>query len=76
MPTELNRPYQRGDSVRLTISGGSIAAWVVDPAYDYDQVVVRMVGDDRDFPVAITDIEPISTDDFCGGCGQIGCGHG
>ena len=70
-------PYDRGDTVRYDTTMGAVAAWVVDPAYDYDQILIRMVGDDRDFPVAIADVERITPDAFCGGCGQIGCGgHG
>lgn len=32
-----------------------------------------MVGDDREFLVDFEDVELIDDDDYCGGCGQIGC---
>lgn len=35
-----------------------------------------MIGDDRKFVVDIQDLTPININDFCGSCGQIGCGHG
>jgi len=38
-------------------------------------VVVMMVGDDRTFSVDIDDITPIEREEYCGSCGQIGCGH-
>jgi hypothetical protein len=37
---------------------------------------VHMVGDDRRFDVDVTDIEYLPPTEFCGECGQIGCGHG
>ena len=37
------------------------------------RVVVRMVGDDRNFTCDHEDVHPLADDDFCGGCGQIGC---
>jgi len=38
-------------------------------------IVARMIGDDRDFVLDAGDITPISREDYCGGCGQIGCSH-
>lgn len=35
-----------------------------------------MVGDDRKHHVDLHDVTPLDDDDYCGGCGQIGCGHG
>ena len=35
-----------------------------------------MVGDDRPFFFEPSELTAISDDDFCGGCGQLGCGHG
>jgi len=37
------------------------------------KLVMSMVGDDRHFVVDPRDVSPLSRDDFCGGCGQIGC---
>lgn len=42
---------------------------------DDTQSIVRMVGDDTDHVVETELLERISEDEFCGGCGQIGCGH-
>lgn len=35
-----------------------------------------MVGDDREWSVEPADLTPLDDDDYCAGCGQIGCGHG
>ncbi len=35
-----------------------------------------MVGDNRVFKFDISDLTEIDVNDFCGQCGQIGCGHG
>ncbi len=32
-----------------------------------------MVGDDREHLVDVDDLTPIGEDDYCPGCGQIGC---
>ena len=66
--------YQRGDTVRYDTFMGAVAAWVIKNGND--PVTIRMVGDDRDFEVSADDIQLIDEDEFCGGCGQIGCGHG
>lgn len=38
------------------------------------RIIVCMVGDDRHHSVDPTDITPLDDDDYCGSCGQIGCG--
>lgn len=38
--------------------------------------IMVMVGDDRRHHVDRHDITPLDDDDWCGGCGQIGCAHG
>jgi hypothetical protein len=49
--------------------------------YDYELteregwVHVVMVGDDSLHAVEVDQLTVISDDDYCGGCGQIGCGH-
>lgn len=43
---------------------------------DKTKAIVIMVGDDDEWVVDTDDLEPISEDDFCYECGQIGCGHG
>jgi len=40
------------------------------------RLLVRMVGDDRDISADPDDLEPIDEDDYCSGCGQLGCGWG
>jgi len=48
--------------------------WVDD--IDSGRVLVVMVGDDHKHTVDVSDLTKINEDDFCDGCGQIGCGHG
>lgn len=43
---------------------------------DTDTAVVQMVGDDRKITVGADTLSAIDREDFCGGCGQMGCGHG
>jgi hypothetical protein len=43
---------------------------------DYDTIICVMVGDNRRFTFDKSDLTEIQEDDFCRGCGQIGCGHG
>lgn len=45
--------------------------WVDDP--DYNMVIAIMVGDDREHYIDIADLTKIHDDDYCSGCGQIGC---
>lgn len=45
-----------------------------DVVVDDTMLIMRMIGDDRDHIIDVDDIEPISDDDYCDGCGQIGCG--
>lgn len=40
---------------------------------DETKAVVVMVGDDREWIVDVDDMEEISGEDYCPGCGQIGC---
>jgi hypothetical protein len=41
---------------------------------DGGRVLVRMVGDDRDHELDRDELQPLKRSEFCGGCGQIGCG--
>jgi len=44
--------------------------------YDHDSLVqMVMVGDDCVFEVDKDDLTELDEDEFCHGCGQIGCGH-
>jgi len=38
-----------------------------------DMVRAVMVGDDREHLIDVDDLTPISDDDYCASCGQIGC---
>lgn len=42
---------------------------------DYDNVIAVMVGDDRDHVIPVEDLTLLNEDEFCHGCGQVGCGH-
>lgn len=46
-----------------------------DEVVDESRYRAVMVGDDRVHEVDVEDLTLISPDDYCGGCGQIGCGH-
>lgn len=41
---------------------------------NYDMVRAVMVGDDREHLIDVDDLISIEDDDYCPGCGQIGCG--
>lgn len=49
--------------------------WTGELVADYEQVRAVMVGDDREHIVSVDDLTPLEDDDYCGQCGQIGCGH-
>jgi hypothetical protein len=42
---------------------------------DRTRVRVVMIGDDQVFTVDVDDCLPLSREDYCGECGQIGCMH-
>ncbi len=68
--------YQPGDHVRAaTLSG--VACWYVEDCEDHPNcAIVVMVGDDHQWHLDYDDLDPITPEEFCGSCGQIGCGHG
>jgi hypothetical protein len=43
--------------------------------YRTGKLNLRMVGDDRTFAFDPDQLTLIGDDEFCSGCGQIGCGH-
>ena len=45
--------------------------WVDDTG---GRVVAVMVGDDREHTVDTSDLTELADEDYCSGCGQIGCG--
>ena len=61
---------KRGDTVRFN----GVAAWIVGKKQDF--YMVTYVGDDATHLVHKDDVAPLARDEYCGGCGQIGCGHG
>ena len=50
--------------------------YVWDSVFDYERVIAVMVGDDREHIVDVSDLRKLDDEDYCSGCGQIGCGHG
>ena len=71
MTTQASK-FKRGDHVQVTGYGG-VAFWY-DELVNENTATVIMVGDDYRHTVPIEDITSIDEDEFCGGCGQIGCG--
>ena len=62
-----------------------VLGWETEPDEDTEwsgmetrtgRVVAVMVGDDRCFTFDEDELAPLDAEDFCDGCGQIGCGHG
>jgi hypothetical protein len=37
-------------------------------------LIVIMIGDDAKHHVSVLDVHEVDDDEYCGGCGQIGCG--
>ena len=61
-----------------------VLGWETEPTEDTEwsgteertgRVVAVMVGDDRRFTFDPEDVTPLPREDYCGECGQIGCGH-
>lgn len=62
-----------------------VLGWETEPDEDTEwsgienrtgKILCRMVGDDRDFSFDPEDLTPITAEEYCGSCGQIGCSHG
>jgi hypothetical protein len=56
--------------------GLSEMCWAVGDTslvYDLGFVIGVMVGDNREHTIDVTSLTKINDDDFCGGCGQVGC---
>jgi DMSO/TMAO reductase YedYZ molybdopterin-dependent catalytic subunit len=60
-----------------------ILGWETEPDSDTEwsgvenrtgRLVARMVGDDKHFSFDPQDVTPIEREEYCGACGQIGCG--
>jgi hypothetical protein len=41
---------------------------------DRERVKCYMVGDDAKFTFDVDELTPLDNDEYCSGCGQIGCG--
>ena len=61
-----------------------VLGWETEPDEDTEwtgmetrtgRVLAVMVGDDYRHSVDPEDLAPIAREAYCGGCGQIGCGH-
>ena len=74
------------DPVKLTTGPGVawwILGWQTEPDEDTewtgienrtDYLVAMMVGDDAHHLIEEDEIQALSRDDYCGECGQLGCG--
>ena len=85
---ETDDPDPYPDAVRIPASGIAVAwhvlGWQTEPDEDTHwsgcenrtgQLVCRMVGDDAHHLYEPEDIEKMEREEYCGECGQIGCGH-
>jgi hypothetical protein len=73
---------------RYRVKGRDGVAWYIargcDQFADEDEtdclhgecVIMVMVGDDVGWHTQASELIEINDDEYCGGCGQIGCGHG
>ena len=87
--THYEEDDQTFDADAYTVLGhGGVAfrvlGWETEPDEDTEwsgmenrtgRIVVVMVGDDHRWIVDEEDIKPIAREEYCGECGQIGCGH-
>jgi hypothetical protein len=78
---------QRFDADAYTVKGHrgiawSVLGWELEANEDTEwsgiyqptgNVLAIMKGDDSVFVVELADLAPISSDEYCAGCGQIGC---
>lgn len=55
--------------------GTAETEWTGERVTDTDWVRAVMVGDDREHKIETCDLTPLDDDNYCGQCGQIGCGH-
>jgi len=61
-----------------------VRGWEIRPDEDTEwsgieertgNIIATMVGDDRQFVFGPDEITPLAREEYCGGCGQMGCGH-
>jgi hypothetical protein len=80
-------PEYQADAYRVSGYSGvafHVIGWETEPDEDTEwsgyevrtgKIVAVMVGDDHKFSFDPEDIAPLDREDYCGSCGQIGCGH-
>jgi hypothetical protein len=56
--------------------GETLYCYDVEVSDNTSLVNAIMVGDDRRHVIDVDDLVKIGDDDYCSGCGQIGCRHG
>ena len=90
MKTHFEIDDTRFPAAAYTVKGYSGIAWHVlgwetEPDEDTEwsgfevrtgNIVAVKVGDDRRFTFEEDEITPLAREEYCGSCGQIGCGHG
>jgi hypothetical protein len=59
-------------SCAYSVAGYPGIAFRVEAAY-VSHVLAYMIGDDAEHRIDREDLTPIADEDYCGGCGQIGC---
>ena len=85
---ETDTPDPYPDAVRIAGYAGIawyVLGWQTEPDVDTEwsgyenrtgRLICVMVGDDRHWVIDPDDITPLDRSEYCGSCGQIGCGHG
>ena len=75
--------YKPGIAAVVDEVGPIFAEHECSCGYEHDYIVlepwqarIHMVGDDRTIEIDFDEVEVINDDDYCGDCGQIGCGWG
>lgn len=53
---------------------GPNSSWTGLVFHHPNRRLVHMIGDDGEYDVHVDELEPLDDDDYCGTCGQIGCG--
>lgn len=80
MIRRINENFQFGLEVKVASRSNiwraedSEGEWVDDP--NSGRVRAVMVGDDYEHVVDVSDLVPIDDNEYCSGCGQIGCSWG
>jgi len=64
----------RGKTVSINSKGNSGVAWYVVSDDGEGSIVAVMVGDDRRYIHDASDCTEIDEEQYCGSCGQMGCG--